>query len=138
MNTTELITKLKERFYEVNDADLHEGKTEAGITVWGIGVFDLVGDTLSKKNLTFYTKDNNAFWGNSEPNPSIPVREPTFTDRVNTYLASQISNGSIKFGHIDQVSELTQKALITAVIGVEDKQVIISENPAGKFSIQVL
>ena len=138
MNKKDLIDKLKERFYAVDEAGIHEGKTEAGITVWGIGVFDVVGGVMQKRNLTFYTKGDDAFWGVSEPKAVVPTPEPTFTDRVNAFIATKIDDGTIKFGHVEQVSELTQKALCTAVMPDNtEKSVIVSESAEG-FSIEVL
>ena len=139
MNKQELIEALKTKFYAVDEAGIHEGKTEAGITVWGIGVFDLVGGVLAKKNLTFYTKGTDAFWGNSEPNPTTPTPEPTFTDRVNVFIASKITAGNIKFGYIEQISDPTSKAWVSALIADGTvKNAIVSEDGNGNFSIELL
>jgi hypothetical protein len=140
MNKDKLIKKLNTKFYAVDEAGIHEGKTEAGITVWGIGVFDLVGDTLSKKNLTFYTDVyDNGFWGNSEPNPTIPTQKPTFTDRVNVFIASKIDDMTIEFGFIEQVLEHTRKAWVSAITSTGIvKNAIVTEDIEGNFSIDVL
>lgn len=139
MNKQELIDELTARFHAVDEAGIHEGNTEAGITVWGIGVFDKVGDVLRKMNLTFYTKDDDAFWGVSEPKPETPTPEPTFIDRVNAFIATKIDDGTIKFGYIEQVSKLTQKAMGTAIMpDNSEKKVLVSESAEGVFSIEVL
>lgn len=139
MNKDELIEALNTKFYAVDEAGIHEGKTEAGITVWGIGVFDLVNGVVAKKNLTFYTKDNKAYWGNSEPNPTIPIPDPTFTNRVSIYIASKITDGTIRFAYIEQISDDTQKALVTAImIDKTEKKAIISEAIDGTFSLEQL
>lgn len=139
MNKAELIAELKTKFYEVDEAGIHEGNTEAGITVWGIGVFEKIGDVVRKLNLTFYTKGEGAFWGVSEPNPTPIIPEPTFTDRVNVFIASKIVDGTIKFGYIEQVSDLTKKAMATAVMPDNtERNVLASENAEGVFSIEVL
>ena len=139
MNKQELIEALKTKFYAVDEAGIHEGKTEAGITVWGIGVFDKVGDVIAKKNLMFYTKGTDAFWGVSEPNPTIPTPNPTFTDRVNGYIASKITDGTIRFAYIEQVSDGIQKALVTAIMSDKtEKEAIISEAADGTFSLEQL
>lgn len=126
MNKSELIAKLKEKFYRVNDAELHQGKTEKGITVWGIGVFDKVGDVISKNNLTFYTKGggdlDEAWWGNAEPKqtPVVPPTPPTtFADRINDLIAAKTAAGIIRFGHIEQINETTKRALCTVIIDDE-------------------
>ena len=140
MNKQELIDALKLKFYAVDEAGIHEGKTEAGITVWGIGVFDKVGDIIAKKNLMFYTKGTDAFWGVSEPNPTIPTPEPTFTDRVNTFIASKITDETIKFGYIEHIEGITRKAHGTAIMAIDnsEKNIIASEAEIGVFSIEVL
>lgn len=139
MNKQELIDELKARFHAVDEAGIHEGNTEAGITVWGIGVFEKIGDIMQKRNLTFYTMGDYAFWGVSEPNPDIPIPEPTFTDRVNAFIATKIADDTIKFGYIEQVSELTQKAMATAIMSDNiEKKVLVSESIEGVFSIEVL
>ena len=141
MNQQELIAELRAKFYEVDEAGLHEGATEAGITVWGIGVFEKIGDVVRKMNLTFYTKGEDAFWGVSEPNPTPITPDPTFTDRVNAFIASKITADPqvIKFGYIEQISELTKKALCAAVMpDNSEKKVLASEDGAGVFTIEVL
>ena len=140
MNKSELIAELRSKFFEVDEAGMHEGATEAGITVWGIGVFDKVGDVVRKLNLTFYTKGEDAFWGVSEPYPTVPITEPTFTDRVNVFIASKIIGGTIKFGYIEHVSDLTKKAMGTAVMSADntEKKVIATEDAEGVFDIEIL
>ena len=141
MNKTELIAELRNKFYEVDEAGIHEGTTEAGITVWGIGVFEKISDVVRKLNLTFYTKGTDAFWGVSEPNPTPPISEPTFADRVDAFIASKITADPqvIKFGYTEQISELTKKALCAAVMpDNSEKKVLVSEDAADVFSIEVL
>ena len=135
----ELIAELGTKFHAVDEAGLHEGNTVAGITVWGIGVFEKIGDVVKKLNLTFYTEGEFAYWGNSEPNPDIPAPDPTFTDRTNAFLASNISDNTIKFGYIIEISELTSKAMVAAVMpDNSDKMAIVSEDAEGIFTIEVL
>lgn len=140
MNKMELINQLKHKFYKVDELGIHEGNTEAEITIWGIGVFEKTGDVLRKLNLTFYTKGTDAFWGVSEPNPTLIIPEPTFTDRVNAFIASKINDGTIKFGYIEHVSDLTKKAMGMAVMSADnsEKKVIVTEDAEGVFSIEVV
>lgn len=139
MNKPELIEKLKTKYHKVNEAEVHKGKTEAGITVWGIGVFEKIGDVVKKLNLTFYTEGENAYWGVSEPNSDVPVPNPTFTDRANTFIASKIEDNIIRFGYIMEISELTKKAMVSAVMpDNSDKSAIVSEDEQGVFTIEVL
>ena len=139
MNQSELIAELRVKFYEVDEDGLHEGNTEAGITVWGIGVFEKIGEVVRKLNLTFYTKGELAFWGVSEPNPTPITPDPTFTERANTFIASKIADDTIKFGYIEQVSDLTKKVMGTAVMpDNSEKKVLASEDGAGVFTIEVL
>jgi hypothetical protein len=139
MNKTELIAELKDKYHKVDEAGLHEGNTEAGITVWGIGVFEKIGDVVKKLNFTFYTEGEAAYWGVSEPKPDIPVPDPTFTDRTNAFIASKITDSKIKFGYIMEISELTQKAMVAAVMpDNSDKNAIVSEDESGVFTIEVL
>ena len=141
MNKSELIAELRNKFYKVDESGIHEGNTEAGITVWGVGVFEKIGDVVRKMNLTFYTYGDDAFWGVAEPNPTVPEPEPTFTDRVNAFIASKITADPpvIKFAYIEQVSELTQKALCTATMPTNaEKKVLVSEDAGGVFTIEVL
>ena len=139
MNKDELIAELGTKFHAVDEAGLYEGKTEAGITVWGIGVFEKIGDVVKKLNLTFYTEGDFAYWGVSEPNPDIPVRDPTFTDRTNAFIASKIADSTIKFGYIMELSELTKKAMVAAIMpDNSDKNAIVSEDAQGVFTIEVL
>lgn len=140
MNKQELIDALKARFHTVDVAGLHQGDTIAGITVWQIRVFDNVNGVMKRPTLTFYTKgDADAFWGNSEPNPTVPTPPPTFTDRVNTFIASKITDSTIKFAYIEQISDNTQKALVTAIMSDKtEKKAIISEAADGTFSLEQL
>lgn len=139
MNKDGLIAELGTKFHAVDEAGLHEGNTEAGITVWGVGVFEKIGDVVKKLNLTFYTEGDFAYWGVSEPNPDTPIQDPTFTDRTNAFIASKIEDGTIKFGYIMELSELTQKAMVAAVMpDNSDKNAIVSEDEAGVFTIEVL
>ena len=145
MNKQELIAALKTKFFAVAEEDMDEnGKTLAGIKVWGISVFDLANGVITKRNLTFYTKgvgaDEEAFWGNSEPNPTAPVPEPTFTDRTNTFIASKIEDDTVMFAYIMEISELTKKALVSAIVLPDktEKNAIVSEDAQGTFTIEVL
>ena len=139
MNKLELIAELGTKYHKVDEAGLYEGKTEAGITVWGIGVFEKIGDVIRKLNLTFYTEDENAYWGVSEPNPDVPVPDLTFADRINAFIASKITDGTVKFGYITEISELTQKAMVAAVMPDDsEKGAIVSEDESGEFTIEVL
>ena len=140
MNKDELIAELNTRFFAVDEAGLYEGDTIAGITVWQIRVFDNVNGVMKRPTLTFYTKgDVDAFWGNSEPNPPAPTLVITFTDRTNTFIASKITDGTIKFAYIEQISDNTQKALVTAIMSDKtEKQAIISEDTQGTFSLEQL
>lgn len=139
MNQAELITELRSKFYEVDEAGMYEGATEAGITVWAIGVFEKIGDVVRKLNLTFYTKGEDAFWGVSEPNPTPITPDPTFADRTNTFLASKIADGTVKFAYIEQTSEITKKALCSGIMPTDaDKTIIASEDEEGVFSIEVI
>ena len=139
MNTDELIAELGTKYHKVDEAGLHQGNTEAGITVWGIGVFEKIGDVVKKLNLTFYTEGENAYWGVSEPNPDVPVPDPSFADRTNTFIASKITDDTIKFGYIMEISGLTQKAMVAAVMpDNSNKNAIVSEDGSGVFTIEVL
>ena len=140
MNKDELLAELATKYHKVDVAGIHEGNTEAGITVWGIGVFEKTGDVVKKLNLTFYTEGEFAYWGVSEPNPDTPILDPTFTDRTNTFIASKITDDTIKFGYIMEISELTQKAMVAAVMSSDnsEKNAIVSEDVEGVFTIEVL
>ncbi|MHA1287952.1 MAG: hypothetical protein ACTSPB_11175 [Candidatus Thorarchaeota archaeon] len=139
MNKDELIAELAIKYHKVDEVGLHEGNTEAGITVWGIGVFEKIGNVVKKLNLTFYTEGENAYWGVSEPNPDTPIPGPTFADRTNAFIASKIADSTIKFGYIMEISELTQKAMVAAVMpDNSDKNAIVSEDENGVFTIEVL
>lgn len=140
MNKDELITKLRDRFHTVDSDGLYKGDTIAGITVWQIRVFENISDVLKRLTLTFYTdSEDTAFWGNSEPNP--PASEPviTFAGRVNAFIASKITADNIKFGYIEQISELTSKAWVSALMADGTvKNAVVSEALNGDFSIEVL
>lgn len=140
MNKQELIDALNSKFHTVDEAGLHKGDTIAGITVWQIKVFDNVGGVMKRPTLTFYTDlEDNAFWGNSEPNPTIPIPDPTFTDRVNVFIASKITDGTIKFGYILQISELTKRASVMGRMpDNSEKEVLVLEDTQGKFTLDQL
>lgn len=140
MNKDELIAELGERFHTVDIDGLYKGDTIAGITVWQIRVFDNVNGIMSRPTLSFYTDlEDNAFWGNSEPNPTISIPDPTFIDRVSVFIASKITDGTIKFAYIEQISDNTQKALVTAIMSDKtEKKAIISEAVDGTFTLEQL
>ena len=140
MNKDELLAELALKYHTVDLGGLYQGDTIAGITVWQIRVFDEVNGVMSRPTLTFYTKgDANAFWGDFEPNLTIPIPDPTFTDRANVFIASKITDGTIKFGYIEHVEEITNKAYGTAVMPDKTKkEIIASEAEIGVFSIEVL
>ena len=140
MDKQGLIDELKRRFFGVDETGMDvKGKILDGIKVWGIGVFDLTNGVITKKNLTFYTKEDVAYWGNFEPNPPAPVPVITFTDRVNGFIASEITDKTIKFAYIEQISDATRKALVIAVMSDKsEKKAIISEDTQGKFTLDQL
>jgi len=142
MNKEELINSLKEKFESVDEVGIHKGKTEAGITVWGIGVFDKVGDVIRKLNLTFYTKgvepDSVAFWGVSEPKPVSPVQNPTFRDRVLAFIKTKMDSKVIKFGYIEQMHETANMALGVAIMPDKSEKKVLVKESEGIFSLEVL
>jgi hypothetical protein len=140
MNKQELIDALNSKFHTVDEAGLHTGDTIAGITVWHIRVFEEINGVMKRPTLTFYTDSkDNAFWGNTEPSPTIPIPDPTFTDRVNVFIASKITDGTIRFAYIGQISNDTKKALVTAIMfDKTEKKAIISEAVDGTFSLEQL
>lgn len=143
MNKNELIIALKSKFFKVDDTNLREGKTEEGITVWGISVFDKNGDVITKQNLTFYTigkeDTSDAFWGVSEPKPNPIIPEPNFRDRIDTYIKSKIDDNSIQFGYVMEVSELTQRALGIAIMSDKsEKKILLLEDIEGNFTLIIL
>lgn len=137
MNKDELIAELGTKFHAVTEAEI--GRTEAGISVWNIGVFEKTGNVVRKLNLTFYTEGDTAYWGVFEPNPDVPIPDPTFEDRTNAFIASKIEDDTIKFGYIMEISELTQKAKVAAAMpDKSEKNAIVSEDAEGVFTIEVL
>lgn len=143
MNKQGLIDALKVKYYAVNDAEIQEGKTEADITVWGIGVFNKEGEVIKKLNLTFYTEGKEdtspAFWGVSEPKPTPSTPPPTFTERVEGAIIAKVTDGTIKFAYITQTNETVKKALLTAIMpDKSEKKVLATESTPGDFTLEVL
>lgn len=143
MDRKELIESLNAKFYKVNDVQIHEGTTEAGVTVWGIGVFDKEGDVVKKLNLTFYTlgkeTTSEAFWGGSEPKPTPLILPPSFSERVNTFIDTKIADDTIKFGFIEELLGVSSKALVSVIMPDNStKQAIITEKSLNVFSIEVV
>ncbi len=131
MNKKELIAKLKVKFFKVDEENIHKGKTEAGITIWGISVFDKVGDVLKKLNLTFYSEGeedtSEVFWGVSEPKPDITYVE-TFVQKVNEFIRTKVEDETIKFGYIEQLHEPSKRAFGMAIMPDNtEKKVLLSE-----------
>lgn len=137
MNKDELIDKLRTHFFGVDEAGIDTGgQTLDGIKVWGIKVFELVGDVITRKNITFYTKEGVAYWGNFNPNPSIPGAN--FTDEINLFIAAKITEGIIKFGFITQISEPTEKALVSVITSANISKDAIISKTAETFDIDLL
>ena len=135
----ELIDSLKTKFFKVDDSNIRQGKTEAGITVWGVSVFDEVDGVIKKYNLTFYTDENgNAYWGDREPKVTPPTRTPSFTERVNDFIAEKIAAGTIKFGYVEETLEPAKKALVSAIMpDNSEKKAIVTEAEDG-FEIEIV
>jgi len=135
----ELVDSLKTKFFRVDDSNIRQGKTEAGITAWGISVFDEVDGVIKKYNLMFYTDENgNAYWGDREPKPTQPTHEPSFVERVNNFIAEKIADGTIKFGYIEEVLEQAKKALVSAIMpDNSEKRAIVTEADDG-FEIEIV
>ncbi len=135
----ELIDSLKTKFFKVDDSNIRQGKTEAGITAWGVSVFDEVDGVIKKYNLMFYTdEDGNAYWGDREPKATSPPREPSFIERVNDFIAEKIVDGTIKFGYIEEVLEQAKKALVSAIMPDNNvKKAIVTEAEDG-FEIEIV
>lgn len=133
----ELIDELKNKFYKVDEANIREGKTEAGITAWSVGVFDKVGDAIRKRNLTFYTEGDEAYWGGSEPKVTPPTPD-TFRSRVQGFIDAKVDDGTIQFGFIEETQDGCKKALVKAIKAGVEKKAIVTEDSVGDFSILIL
>lgn len=67
------------------------------------------------------------------------ISEPTFVNRVETYIKTKIDDNTIKFGFVVQLSELTRKALCNVIMPDKtDKILLVSESAEGVFSYEVL
>ena len=142
MNKKELLANLERKFEVVDSENIYQGKTEAGVTIFGVSVFEKKNNVMRKLNLTFYTKGEEAFYGNNEPNATIVPPPIRFQDKVNTYIKTKIEDETIRFGTILSVNEQVKKALVDVImpallIGTKHKKAIISE-VAGVMTVQVI
>lgn len=98
-----------------------------------------------KRNFRLYTKgledDSVARWEKNQcptlESPAPP--EPTFTNRLESYIKEKTEDKMIKFGVVVQSSELMKKALCNVIMPDKtDKVLLVSENAEGVFSYEVL
>ncbi len=137
MTKTQLIDKLKEKFSIVLQEE--EGAMEGNIKHWQIPVIDKVGDVMQRQWVHFYTQGTEAYWQNSEPKPEVVAPSLGLAERVNSFIITKISDGTIKFASIKEINEKAKKVLVETIKQDKTKvQAIISEDAMGDFSIELL
>ena len=119
-----------------------------GLDVWDVKVMEQVPniDSLRKRQFRLYTAgidDEAKAWWEATQGPVLPptppTPEPTFVNRLETYIKTKIDDNTIKFGFIVQVSEPSKKAICNVIMPDRtDKSILVSEDAEGKFSFELL
>lgn len=117
MNKAELLQKLNDKFYRVEDPGPAR-QTYGNLKYYLVKVYDLLGDALRDINIAFYVEsegevDEVAYWSPSEPKP-----EPTtgFTQEVNDYIKSVIDAEQIEGAFIEAVDEVKEIAVARIIM----------------------
>ncbi|MBU0847628.1 hypothetical protein KKH23_10620 [Patescibacteria group bacterium] len=140
MTKQELIDVLKTKFTEVLEANIRDSGIEGDLRHWAVPVIDVVGDVIIRQWVHFYENEATlvAYWQDKEPKPSV-VPEVSFAQKVQSFIAEKVGDGTIKFAFVEQSSPQTKKALITAITPTgAEKKAIITETENGDFSIEIL
>jgi len=119
-----------------------------GLDVWDVKVLEDMPNvnSMRKRNFRLYTQgiddEAKAYWeatqGPMSP-PTPPTPELTFVSRLEAYIKTKVDDGTIKFGFIVQVSELSNKAICNVIMPDRtDKSILVSEDAEGVFSFELL
>lgn len=120
---------------------MHYGEDEWDVKCRG----DVDDNFAQNRNFRLYTKgtddDSYARWektqGPTLTEPGTP--EISFARRLDVYIKAKTEDKTIKFGFVVQISESTKKALCNVIMPDKtDKTLLVSEDPEGKFSFEVL
>ena len=142
MTKQNLIDALKTKFNLVG-IEKQIGQEIAGVltlTHWAIPVLDQVGNSLIRQWVHFYTdQNNNAFWEDREPKPIPPIPVESFIVKVTNFLQAKMTDGTIKYAFIDNISEFFKRAQISVVTPTNvQKKAIISMDTNNNFTIEII
>ena len=140
MTITDLMDSLATKYsmvgiYQETGRENIGGKT---IIHYSVPVMDIFGDIIIRQWIHFYYDGTNAFWQDKEPK-FIPPHVDSFIDRVNNFISSKITDGTIKFGYILQLNETTGKALVSVIkIDKTTTTGIVTETSPDVFTIEII
>ena len=140
MTKQQLIDSLKSKFTSIGE-EKQTGTEKIGdktLTHFAIPVFDKVADTLARRWVNFYVdSDGLATWQDSEPKPT--PSGTSFVLRVQTFVNSKITDGTIKFGSVREINEQLKKATVSAIMADKTtKTVILTETTENNFNLETI
>ncbi len=139
MNKDELLKQLNDKFVYISPITFPTEQKEGLSGPYIIDVFEQTGEATGAKRLVkFYIKDLNMDTEEVIFEGWNPFAAPTttFTQQVNDYITSLISQGDVEYAKVDDINEATKRALCRFYIyengTIVEKQAIVYYDEASK------
>jgi hypothetical protein len=137
MTKQQLIDSLKSKFSFVGE-EKQTGEEMFGdkkIIHISIPVIDVVNNSLERRWVDFYVEGDNAYWQNVEPKVEQPIN---FQTRLQSFIDSKITDGTIRFGIIKESNEANKVAKCEAIMPDKTTKIVLVKEVNNKFSIETL
>jgi hypothetical protein len=137
MTKKQLIDSLKSKFSFVGE-EKQTGEEMFGdkkIIHISIPVIDVVNNSLERRWVSFYVEGDNAYWQNTEPKKEEPIN---FQTRLQSFIDSKITDGTIRFGIIKESNEANKVAKCEAIMPDKTTKIVLVKEVNNKFSIETL
>jgi len=153
MTKTQLVNKLKERFFRVgviqqaekNPEGLEIRKTE-GVNWYLVGVYEEKNGVLIRRNIPIYvvdegTEDEQAFYGEKFPESTIPDQPNLeLRSKIEEKISAKEADGTIVKGEIETFSEKARYAIVKSFVKndageIVEKKLFVYLDKAGKARV---
>ena len=136
MDKAQLLAALASAFHAVGDPAKVE--TSGNIAFYSVGVFELDGDNMLRRNESFFVENEGqgnelAYWLEKQP---VPIANSSrFYRDAKDYLDLKIADGTLEAAFIDEVNEDSERATAFAYLIVAselvEKKAVLWRNASG-------
>ena len=139
MTKTQLLNSLKLKFSFVEEDETKWSAPKMpsylGYNLKGIPILEKEGNAMWENNILVWVKDNEYLWKNGEPKSGNTI----FSQRLQGFIDTKITDGTVKFAIIKELNEGTKTARCEAIMPDKStKTLIVKEGAENVFTIEVI